>query len=164
MTWACELPCAVSAVFLFSMVFMSFGPRFTSPGLFRRFQNALDESQLALYDRIVSERLSLYLGGYGLGLALSAAMIMYNTSLPARRRLTDAPLMCVVGAVTFVTAYFYYILSPKKEWMDPHLNTREQKDQWLNVHKTMQWNYHLSFLLGILAVVSLAKGCNGGKN
>ena len=86
------------------------------------------------------------------------------TSLPARKKLADAPLMCVVGAVTFVTAYFYYILSPKKEWMVTHLKTQEQKEQWLDIYKTMQWSYHLSFLLGILAVLSLAKGCNRGKN
>ena len=160
MTKLCKIPCIISVVFLFSMIYMSFGPHITSPGLFKNLQNVLDKKQLEIYDRIVNERLSLYLSGYGLGFVLSAIVIFYNRSLGISKKLTNAPLMCVVGAITFMTNYFYYILSPKSDWMVLHLETKEQKEQWLNVYKNMQWNYHFSFLLGILAVVFLARGCN----
>ena len=160
MTKLCKLPCIVSVVFLFSMVYMSFGPQVTSPGLFKNLQSVLDKDQLKIYKRITSERLSLYLTGYGLGFIISAIVIFYNRSLANSRKLTSAPMMCIVGAITFLTNYFYYILSPKSDWMVLHLKTKEQKEQWLNVYKNMQWNYHFSFLLGILAVVFLARGCN----
>jgi hypothetical protein len=156
----CKIPCIISVVFMFSMIYMSFGPQLTSPGLFKNFQDVLDSNQIKIYDRIVKERLSLYLSGYGLGFILSAILIFYNRSLGVSNRLTDAPLMCTVGTITFITNYFYYILSPKSDWMVLHLKTEEQKEQWLNVYKNMQWNYHFSFLLGILAIVFLAKGCN----
>ena len=156
----CKIPCMISLLFIFSMIYMSFGPHITSPGLFTNLQNVLDKDQLSIYRSIVSERSSLHLTGYGIGFILSALIIYYNRSLPENKKITTAPLMCIVGAVTFLTNYFYYILSPKSNWMVLHLRTKEQKKQWLNVYKNMQWNYHFSFLLGIIGVVFLARGCN----
>ena len=109
----CKIPCMISLLFIFSMIYMSFGPHITSPGLFTNLQNVLDKDQLSIYRSIVSERSSLHLTGYGIGFILSALIIYYNRSLPENKKITTAPLMCIVGAVTFLTNYFYYILSPK---------------------------------------------------
>lgn len=160
MTKICHVPCGISLMFLCSMIYMSVGPHITSPGLFKNLQSVLTREQLKIYDKIVNERLTIYLTGYGLGFILSALIIYYNRNLSSKDKLTNAPLMCIVGSVSFLTNYFYYILSPKSDWMVLHLTTAEQKKQWLNVYKNMQWNYHFSFLLGILAMVFLARGCN----
>jgi hypothetical protein len=160
MTELWKFPCIISLLFLISMIYMSIGPQVTSPGLFKHFQNVLDNEQQQIYHKIVKERLTIYLTGYGIGVILSAIIIIYNRSLIRSERFTDAPLMCTIGAITFTTNYFYYILSPKSDWMVLHLKTKEQKRLWLNVYKNMQWNYHFSFLLGILSMIFLAKGCN----
>ena len=40
-------------------------------------------------------------------------------------------MACITAAVTFTVNYFYYILSPKSDWMVVHLNTQGQKQACL---------------------------------
>ena len=61
----------------------------------------------------------------------------------------------MVGAVTLSVNYFYYILAPKTDWMVLHLKSVEEKEAWLKVYRTMQYNYHMGLVLGILAVVAM---------
>jgi hypothetical protein len=62
--------------------------------------------------------------------------------------------LCMVAAVAFSVNYFYYILSPKSDWMVLHLKSGEETNAWLKVYRTMQVNYHIGLVLGILAVVA----------
>jgi hypothetical protein len=70
-------------------------------------------------------------------------------------------LLCMVAAVTFSVNYFYYILSPKSDWMVLHLKSAEETAAWLNVYRTMQYNYHAGLVLGILAVVAFGNSLCG---
>jgi len=63
-------------------------------------------------------------------------------------------LLCMVAAVAFSVNYFYYILSPKSDWMVLHLKSAEETNAWLTVYRTMQYNYHVGLVMGILAVVA----------
>lgn len=65
-----------------------------------------------------------------------------------------AGALCMVAAVSFSVNYFYYILSPKSDWMVLHLKSGEETQAWLKVYRTMQVNYHIGLVLGILAVVA----------
>ena len=58
--------------------------------------------------------------------------------------------VCVTIVVTFVTNYFYYILSPKSDWMLYHINSSEQIKSWLTMYREMQYNYHLGIVFGIV--------------
>jgi glucan phosphoethanolaminetransferase (alkaline phosphatase superfamily) len=66
----------------------------------------------------------------------------------------NAGALCMVAAVAFSVNYFYYILSPKSDWMVLHLTSGEETRAWLTVYRTMQYNYHVGLVLGILAVVA----------
>ena len=61
-----------------------------------------------------------------------------------------------------LTSYFYYILSPKQDLMVLYLDNRRQREEWAKVYKTMQFNYHIGLLLGILAAIMFAKSCKEG--
>jgi tetrahydromethanopterin S-methyltransferase subunit B len=37
-----------------------------------------------------------------------------------------------------------------------HINSPEQTKAWLTVYKTMQFNYHFGFVIGVVAVGVLA--------
>ncbi len=52
--------------------------------------------------------------------------------------------------VTFLTNYFYYILSPKSDWMLDHLHSPEEIKLWLKMYTEMQYNYHMGIVLGII--------------
>jgi hypothetical protein len=65
--------------------------------------------------------------------------------------------MCIVLAISFTVNYFYYILSPKSDYMILHLNTPNERMAWLNIYKTMQLNYHLGFALGLIGMMFVGK-------
>jgi hypothetical protein len=93
--------------------------------------------------------------GYGLGLILSLFIIFYNLKIKGMKMNTFA-LVCTVMATCFLTNYFYYMLSPKSDWMLNHVNNPEQVKAWLQMYREMSYNYHAGLALGIIAVGILA--------
>tara|TARA_B100001142_G_scaffold269979_1_gene275866 strand:- start:304 stop:552 length:249 start_codon:yes stop_codon:yes gene_type:complete len=60
---------------------------------------------------------------------------------------------CLAGAITFLTEYFFYILHPKSDYMINHLHKEKQRKEWLNIYRTMQVNYHIGLVVGIVGVM-----------
>ena len=100
---------------------------------------------------ITNERKMLSYQGYALGMALSICLIIYNTYFKAEKMGTSA-MVCLVISTAFLTNYFYYILSPKSDWMLNHIDDQEQAKNWLKMYREMSFNYHAGLLLGIVGV------------
>ena len=73
-----------------------------------------------------------------------------------KEKLTKMSMICTTASTVFIVQYLYYILSPKSDWILLHLNTQEQKERWLDIYRTMQYNCHLSVALGIIAAAALS--------
>jgi uncharacterized membrane protein YkgB len=127
----------------------------TKSKVIQEYKKQLPSNLQNLYEKISAERLRINYYGYGLGLVLSIIIILYNYSLK-RNKLTTTSLVCLVIVVSFFTNYFYYILSPKTTYMLEHINSPEQTKAWLTMYKTMQYNYHFGFIVGLIAVGVLA--------
>jgi len=149
----CALSCMLSTVFVIGMIY---------------FYNATDKSEIVKtykaklspelrekYEKITKERMSISYKGYLLGFALSLLIILYNVySRPKAFNLFS--LMCIVVSTSFLTNYFYYILSPKSDMMLNYLNTKEEIKAWQVMYREMQYNYHMGLVLGIVGVAILA--------
>jgi hypothetical protein len=72
--------------------------------------------------------------------------------------MSRAGLLCTVAAITLATNYFYYVLSPKSDWMVLHFKHDKPEDaaNWLRVYRGMQVNYHVGLVLGIAGTVLLS--------
>ncbi len=155
------LCCAVAVIFLIAMLYMCvLSPLILDEdkhSVMKQLKDTLTIEQQNTHTRIVKERMGIHMRGYGYGLVLSA-LILYYKMTSKSKKLTPNMMVCVTASVTFLTNYFYYILSPKKEWMVTTLVTQQQKEAWLKMYRHMQYNYHIGFLLGILAVVFMTKG------
>jgi hypothetical protein len=92
---------------------------------------------------------------YILGFVLSLFVIFYNYKIKGFK-MGNASLVCTVIAVSFITNYFYYMLSPKSDWMLNHMNSQDQVKGWLLMYREMQFNYHAGLGLGIIAVGVMA--------
>jgi uncharacterized membrane protein YkgB len=103
-----------------------------------------------LYEKICEERLKIYYYGYILGFILSIIIIIIINY--KKRHLTNLSMICIIIVVSFSTNYFYYILSPKTTYMLDHINNQEQSKAWLTMYRSMQVNYHIGLVLGIIAV------------
>jgi hypothetical protein len=149
----CKISCSVAIVFLIAMFYVMFSV--DKSDVSQELEDSLNDDQLRQYKHVVRERRSIYFTGFFFGIILSFLFIFYKT-FENEKEFTRINVLCIVGSVTFVTAYLYYILSPKSPLTIISLNNTHQRELWVKVYRTMQFHYHFGFFLGIVAILSLS--------
>ena len=150
----CSTSCVVATIFIVAMIFTMYGSDKTNA--IRDFMRLLTPQQIVVYEKIANERRNIYFIGFGLGLLASFAFLAWNhMSKSGSRRLNRTSTICIVGAITFTINYFYYMLTPKSDWMILHIDGDSQKKAWLQVYKLMQYNYHFGALLGLVGALTI---------
>jgi prolipoprotein diacylglyceryltransferase len=123
----------------------------------QKYEAQLPKDLQEIYRKIQRERLHIYYYGYSLGFILSLIIIIYNyQNNSSKSKLSTSHMVCIVISTSFLTNYFYYMLSPKTSWMLDHIKTPKQTKAWLEMYKSMQRYYHTGLVLGIIAVAFLA--------
>lgn len=146
----CATSCGIAATLIAGMAYCTYmGNR---SQLVKDYMRSLTEAQRQTYSKIVEERRGIYLRGFGWGLLLSALLLGIHHQY---RTLSRAALLCSVAAITLATNYFYYVLSPKSDWMVLHFKQKQDGANWLRVYRGMQVNYHVGLVLGIAGTVLL---------
>jgi hypothetical protein len=146
---ACSVSCMISAVFIIGMIY--FYNRTDKSEIVKRYKETMPVELQKRYEKISKERMMLSYYGYGLGLLFSLLIIFYNVKVKANK-MSTFPFVCTVIATCFLTNYFYYILSPKSDWMLNHTTNQDQVKAWLVMYREMSYNYHAGLALGIIAV------------
>ena len=149
----CYASCGIAATLLAGMAYCTYMGNRTQ--LIKDYMGTLTADQRQTYAKIVEERRGIYLRGFGLGLLLSTILLgIHHQYLTMSRTV----LLCNVAAITLATNYFYYVLSPKSDWMVLHFNTNNDSDaaNWLRVYRGMQVNYHVGLVLGIAGTILLS--------
>jgi hypothetical protein len=121
----------------------------------KQYKEFLSPQLQKLYGKISQERRSISYYGYGLGLLLSLCLIYYYIKVK-KVKMSASALVCMAASTTFRVHYFYYMLSPKSDWMLNHMKKQEEVNAWLQMYKSMQYNYHMGMALGIIAVAIFA--------
>ena len=150
---ACAISCMISAIFVIGMIY--FYNLTDKSEVVKYYKSSLSSDLQKRYEKITNERATISYQGYTLGVILSLGIIFYNLKIKGSKLNTSA-LVCTVVATAFVTNYFYYILSPKSDWMLNHMNNKEEIKAWLLMYREMQFNYHMGLVLGIIGVGILA--------
>jgi len=120
-----------------------------------KYKEQQPESLQLIYSKIVKERTQIFYTGYSLGLFLALVLIFYNTQV-IKKRMGWQSMVCITVFIAFLTNYFYYILTPKTDWMLNHIHSQDQIQAWLEMYRNMQVYYHGSLVLGIIAVGLIA--------
>lgn len=154
----CGITCIIALVFLIANIYIIFSCS-NNKELKKNFLNVLNEEQKITYEKIIDERKNIYYGGYILGIFLSF-IGYFSIKKFTTMRFNKMSLICFVGAITFVTNYLFYILYPKSDYMLLHLNDKKQIQEWLNIYRTMQFKFHIGFVVGILAVMIFCSSLN----
>lgn len=145
----CTVSCGISLVFVIGMIY--FYSSTSNSATVKYYKQKMSRDLQIRYENIARERMMISYYGYGLGIIISLLIIYYNTSVK-HNKLNTSSLVCTVVASSFMVNYFYYMLSPKSDWMLDHITNKEQIKLWLQVYREMQYNYHLGLVLGIIAV------------
>lgn len=140
---ACAITCMISAIFIIGMIY--FYSMTEKSQIVKQYKKQLTPELQKRYEKITKERMAISFYGYGLGLILSFFIIYL------RKRRTFS-LVCTVMAICFLTNYFYYMLTPKSDWMLNHVNSPEQVKAWLKMYREMSYNYHMGIVFGIIGV------------
>ena len=145
----CMISCSISAVFILGMIYMNHS--IAKSQTIVKYKSQLPENLQKKYEEITNERLTIFYQGYILGFILSLFIILGNV-YSDHKMLSTTSMVCIVLATSFITNYFYYTLSPKKNWMLNYIETPEQTKAWLQMYRSMQIYYHTGLVLGIIAV------------
>lgn len=149
----CSISCMISAIFVIGMIY--FYNMTGKSEIVKKYKENMPTDLQKRYELITAERKKLSYQGYALGVVLSLCIILYNMRVRPQMMSTSA-MVCLVIATSFLTNYFYYILSPKSDWMLNHTENQEQVKNWLIMYREMSFNYHAGLALGIIAVGVLA--------
>ena len=158
--WPCGISCSISAVFLIGMMYMNYSV--AKSQIIVKYKSQLPEKLQKIYEEITNERTTIYYQGYALGVILSFFIIIANV-YSGHKMLSTMSMVCLVLATSFITNYFYYILSPKKNWMLNYITTPDQTKLWLQMYRCMQVYYHTGLVLGIIAVSIFAHAFRARK-
>ena len=143
----CSISCSISFVFIVGMIYFYNSTHNNQTVL--QYKQQLNAQQRKAYDNIAKERLHISMQGYVLGFILSLVIIYYNYQ---KKHLKPSSVVCLVLATSFLTNYFYYMLSPKSDWMLNHVESRQQTEAWLYMYRKMQYYYHAGLVLGIIGL------------
>ncbi len=149
----CTISCVISTVFLIGMIYMNYSV--AKSQIILKYKSQLPENLQHIYERITNERTTIYYKGYVLGFIISLFIILGNV-YSEHTILSTTSMICIVLATSFITNYFYYTLSPKKNWMLNYIKTPEQTKAWVQMYRGMQVYYHTGLVLGIIAVAIFA--------
>ena len=148
----CYISCILATIFVISSIFMT---NMTEKNkTIQTYQSQLPSKLQDLYMKITKERQHIYYCGYASGLILSIIIIVYKNQ--NRFQMSNGTMVCTVITVSFITNYFYYMLSPKSTYMLEHINSPEQTKAWLAMYRAMQYYWHAGLVLGIVATMFLA--------
>ena len=149
----CSISCSISVIFIIGMIYFYNATQKSS--IVQHYKEKLPSDLRNRYEKITNERMRISYSGYILGFILSLFIIYYNLKLKGKR-FGYISIVCIVVASCFITNYFYYILSPKSDWMLDHMTNQEQVRLWLQLYRQMQVYYHSGLVLGIIAVGIMA--------
>jgi len=145
---ACRWSCLVASVFIIGMIYSTNATE--KSGVLRKYRSQLPAELNERYEKITTERRNIYYRGYAIGVILSLAVIFLNKT--RRIPMSNWSMVCTVIVISFLTNYFYYMLSPKSDWMLNHIEDPEQTKAWLHMYRAMQVYYHGGLALGLVAM------------
>ena len=152
----CTTSCALALVFAAGSVASCCGTN--KKELSDKLKDSLDETQLKIYNEITKNRGNIYKNGLVAGVLVAATMVVVNLLLDNNiNSLLTLNTLCLVVATVLIVSYLFYMISPKGVYMVSFLKTKEQRDNWVEIYRVMQQNYHLALGLGVMSVLFASK-------
>lgn len=152
----CTTSCALAIIFSAGSVATFLNAR-KKPAL-ENLQKSLDKDQLVKYKEIVGRRTRIYSKGLVVGVVVAITILILKLLLDGHHaNLFSLNTLCILVSSTLITSYLFYMLSPKGDYLVSYLKRKDQRDEWLEVYKTMQYNYYLGLALATVAMLFASK-------
>lgn len=116
-------------------------------------QMGFTQKQQEIYSLIVKERTMIYFKGLVLGVLVSMIYLYLSKGLVASN-------LCTIIAITLMVSTFFYLLSPKKNYMVQHMTSIEQVRKWNIIGKKMKRSHNVGFLFGLVLYILIIFSIN----
>jgi len=154
----CTTTCFIALVIIVAMIAMTI--MVSNDEFIRSYRETMPDDIKKVYDNIVYERQTIFFTGYTIGFVIAVFFIVFSINV-LKQKMPVSAMVCLAIVISTVVNYFYYILSPKTNYMIEHLKTEQQRQNWLKMYRSMQYYYHFSFVLGAVAVGVFAYAFRG---
>jgi hypothetical protein len=122
----------------------------TNSDIHKKLRDSFDDEGKKAYDKIVGQRLELYMKGSIAGLVLATGFFLW-----ARQKLGTIPTVCSFVIIMYIVQIAVYTLTPKSDFVLNYVKTNEQSKLWLEVYNTMKNRYHIGFFVGLIGYGTL---------
>lgn len=146
---SCNLICIIAVGMFASMIYTMLN--FSNDSALYKFPKSLNSSQLELYNKVVKERMSLFIQGLLLGLV--GGFIYLNYSKNGGEAVEKS--QCMFTVIVLGCVYLYYSIFPKKYAMLPILKDDKQRELWWDVYREMKMRCLIGFILGVVAFLMI---------
>jgi len=140
-----DLSCIIGITLLISSLSMTIQKRDST--IFINFHRLLDDDQKIIYEKIVKERLIIYVTGMILGLGLG---IFYYIKTKDRYRL------CKFLAIIYLVKLGFYKIYPKSPLMLYSLTNQEQVKAWADIYTEMKNKWIKSIGIGFIGYLLIS--------
>ena len=140
-----DLSCIIGITLLIGSLSMTIQKRDSS--IFTNFYRLLDDEQKIIYEKIVKERLMIYVTGMILGLGLG---IFYYS------RSTDKYKLCKFLAIIYLVKLGFYKIYPKSPLMLYSLTNQEQVEAWADIYTEMKHKWIKSIVIGFIGYLLIS--------
>lgn len=137
--------CMVSMTLLISSIYLSIINKDSTK--FIKFNNLLNKEQKDIYNKIVNERLYIYIGGMILGIILGLLYYYYNQKTSHK--------FCKVIGIMIISKLLFYYLFPKRPLMLYSLTNKAQTDAWADIYTEMKSRWIKSLIIGFIGYIIL---------
>lgn len=151
-------PCVLGSGLLGSMLYMMLDNNMDSHD---NFVNSLNIEQKMKYQMIKEDRYKTYVIGMIFGVILS--LILQYFFINKIRNYSNISKACLYAVVVMSTAHFYYLLSPKKDYIIKHLDNKVQIELWHKLYQDMQSKQYKGYIFGIFGFILIILGLNMSK-
>lgn len=149
----CTSICFVAAVFLVSMIYVSFmvDKNYLNNTLMKDLTPQLKQEYL----KRVTERRNIHMTGFVGGLAVGLIVLFLLRQTVTFGSMSSA---CILIVVTYVVSLTYYYLTPKLPLFVTLLDKQSDRENWAKIYTYMKYNYMMSFVFGIFFTGLLGYG------
>jgi len=138
--------CLLGFTLLFSSLSMVFIRK--DNDIFKNLNQLLNEEQKKIYQKIIYERMSIYIIGSILGI-ISGISYLFKYK-------KDNYRICKFLAIVYVIKLGFYKIYPKSPLLLYSLTTKEQTDAWADIYTEMKYRWIKSLGIGFIGYALLS--------
>ena len=123
-----QISCLIGFTLVLSSIYMSYYRKDNT--IFSKFNSLLNQNQKEIYEKIVYERMMIYIIGSVLGLSLGVYYLLKSKNEKYR--------ICKFLMIIYLIKLGFYYFYPKSPLMLYSLTTKEQTDSWADIYNEMK--------------------------